>query len=272
MTQLVRLVESNQDSEGGFSDLSLSRKGYLLYVKEVIVSLSVGLNEAELTKLRGTELLYGAGNSGLYGQCLYDKWIRDGIQDVIEVSAFCAGTPVEMWCTVAHELSHVGARGKGHDAVWKAFARKLGMQNPRAAGPARIEDLDADLVAVLKQIPLPTDGEPICDEPGGVAEKTRKSCTAGIGTREGKTRGPGSGRLRLWICDCDRPKKVRIASDDFHARCLICFSLFRREGTTRATGTALIKWGGPANGGAATAHIATLQLPSPEVLAPTLQT
>jgi hypothetical protein len=165
--------------------------------------------------------------------CLYDKWFRDGVQDVIQVSALFGESLLEKWCTIAHELAHVLAGpGTGHGPAWKEAARKLRLINPRATGAAQSDDLDPVLIEVLQSIPLPTDGAPICDEEAGVRNKIRKGCTVGVGTHGGKSRGVGSGsRLRLWICSCPRPYRVRVASNDFYARCLRCGALFKRGGS-----------------------------------------
>jgi len=39
--------------------------------------------------------------------------------------------------------------------------------------------------------------------------------------------GSGS-RLRLWVCDCAKPVKVRVSSDDFRAHCDLCNAAFKR--------------------------------------------
>lgn len=47
---------------------------------------------------------------------------------------------------------------------------------------------------------------------------TPRPCSAGIGTKGGRSRGKGSGsRMRLWQCECPKPGKVRVASNDFQA-------------------------------------------------------
>lgn len=65
--------------------------------------------------------------------------------------------------------------------------------------------------------------------PGAAIAPRLRPCPLGIGTRGGKSRGAGSGsRLRLWVCGCDEPVKVRVASDDFRATCERCASSFTR--------------------------------------------
>jgi hypothetical protein len=60
----------------------LSHKGYLLLTKQAIIALA-RLNAEEAQMLAATELLFGAGDRGVYGMCLWDKWERDGLQHVI---------------------------------------------------------------------------------------------------------------------------------------------------------------------------------------------
>lgn len=39
---------------------------------------------------------------------------------------------------------------------------------------------------------------------------------------------PGSSKLRLWVCQCEKPVRVRVAVADFQARCLKCGQVFVR--------------------------------------------
>jgi hypothetical protein len=216
-------------SDGDMKVMFLSHKGYLFLTKQAIIAFA-RLNAEEARLLAATELLFGAGDPGVYGMCLFDKWERDGLQHVIQVSAFCSVSRVEMWITLAHELAHVLTRGNGHGSRWRAAAKRLGLVNPKATGAGSIEDLARDLVAVLERIPLPTDGRPIADDLGGFEGK-KKSCKAGVGSCGGTSQGAGSGRLRLWLCEClPKPVRVRVASDDFRARCLTCGTLFKHRG------------------------------------------
>jgi hypothetical protein len=236
MKQLMALPEPDPND----SELFLTHKGYLHFVKQTITALGC-LNEVERKKLDATELLYGHAGSGVYGVCLYDRWFRDGLQDVIQVSAFLGSSPAEQWNTVGHELGHVLAgRDAGHGSRWKAAARKLGIKNPRAFGPTSIDDLDPKLALALEKIPLPRDGRPVCDDDIVIGGAPRGGCAVGIGTRGGRSHGAGSGRLRLWVCECPRPVRVRVASDDFRARCLICGGVFKRADAKPGTTTMLV--------------------------------
>ena len=244
MTQVVERIERTQSGNSDFTKASLSRKGYLRVVLQVI-ACGGSLNEAEREKLLATELLFGAYDPGVYGACFFERWVRDGIQDVIQISAFWATSQEEMWVTMVHECAHVLAgKSAGHGPVWKATAIRLGLIHPKASGEPSIEDLHPDLVTVLKAIPLPTDGMPVCDGQGRRRSKGRSGCKVGIGSREGKSRGPGTGsRLRLWLCQCEPPYRVRVASNDFKALCLRCRAEFVRGDAAPKTSTALVKSG-----------------------------
>ncbi len=204
----------------------LTHEAYLRSVREL---LGMRLNAEERSKVLGAELLYGAGETGVYGACYYGRWSRTETQDVIEISAFCEESLEQLWVTVAHECGHVLAGYQaGHGPEWKAAAKKLGLVRPIAVGEARIEDLDAELVAVLRKIPSPEDGNPLKIPWSAAQPKRRKPCGLGIGRRGGKSRGAGSGRLRLYVCRCPMPVKVRVASDEFQALCLVCDRAFYR--------------------------------------------
>jgi hypothetical protein len=50
-------------------------------------------------------------------------------------------------------------------------------------------------------------------------------CTAGVGTRGGKSRGAGSGsRMRKYVCG--HGQIIRAATDDLHATCDVCGTPF----------------------------------------------
>lgn len=239
MGDLVQLNGGGPRDNSQSSEFSLTRKEYLRIAMEFIIH-AAGLNEDERKRLLATELLYGVGEDGVYGVCLYGRWFRDGLQDVIQVSALFGESPAEKWVTLCHELAHVLAGAQAaHGAAWKAAARRLGLLKPRASGLCHIEDLHPTLASLLQAIPLPTDGLPVCNEGSGgsAPRRPRGGCTVGMGTRGGTTRGPGSGRMRLWICECPKPVRVRVASDDLRALCLACNHVFRRAGTVPTAGS-----------------------------------
>jgi hypothetical protein len=209
---------------------------YLCAVRDEIVG-TARLNAEERRKLLETELLYGAGKPFVYGTCFFGRWTREGTHDIIEISAFSEESVEQLWETVAHEYAHVLAGFQaGHGLEWKAAAKRLGLRRPTAVGPAGGEDLDPELARRLRGIPLPQDGNPLNykSASSGDTDHPDRGCPLGIGTRGGVSRGPGSGRLRLYLCECTpRPVRVRVASKEFRARCLTCNAEFRRAEPVR---------------------------------------
>ena len=209
--------------------ITLGHEEYLHAVRDVF---AVRLNEVERVTVLGAELLYGAGRPNVFGTCFYDRWKREQIHDVIEISAFNERSVEQLWETMGHELAHVIAgHDAGHGPEWKAVAKRLGLRRPMAAGPAGIEDLDPELMRVLRQIPIPQDGKPVTSSASVIRTEPipGSRCPLGIGTRDGESRGPGSGsRLRLFMCECpDPPVRARVARDEFDATCGKCGSKFQ---------------------------------------------
>jgi hypothetical protein len=97
-----------------------------------------------------------------------------------------------------------------------------------AAGTAyKLANFECDLRFYLAALPKPDEGEPVCNLYGSGVGPKLKPCTAGIGTRGGKSRGAGSGsRLRLFECECVPPVKARVARDEFAATCNCCNGAF----------------------------------------------
>jgi hypothetical protein len=213
---------------GQLSHECLAHESYLHLVRHVLVAR---LNAEERIKALETELFYGAGRPNAFGVCFYNRWNREQTHHVIEISAFNEESVQQLWETLAHELGHaVAGYEAGHGPEWRKAARRLGLRRPKASGPAGIEDLDPKITELLNQIPLPEDGSPVTRS-APVPQVSGSTCPLGIGTQGGTSRGPGSGsRLRLYMCECERPRtaRVRVASDDFRARCLVCGSVFER--------------------------------------------
>jgi hypothetical protein len=145
-------------------------------------------------------------------------------------------SPSSRWrgsrCTSwGHVLAGVGA---GHGAEWKRACERLGLRRAMAAGQhyvlaAIAPEIRAEVVRLIVAL---VDGRPAflaALSPVPVAP-TAKCCPAGVGVRGGISRGKGSGsRLRLWVCGCEKPVRVRVASDDFRATCDLCGEAFRQE-------------------------------------------
>jgi hypothetical protein len=128
--------------------------------------------------------------------------------------------------TTIHELGHcLAGTGTGHGRQWKLACKALGLIWCQAGGQAYSEsDFAHEVWARIARLPSPSDGVPL--HRARMNGSVRQPCRQGIGTRGGRSRGPGSGRLRLYECEC--PVKVRVASNNFQARCLVCLSPFKR--------------------------------------------
>lgn len=195
------------------------------------------ITEAEADKLRHTRLMYGAGNSAIRGSCYYEAWENGvGKVDVVEIGAMAQENHVQLGGTEVHELGHVLAgHTAGHGKEWKEACQRLGfVRSPEAAGQVYTLDLFQPDIAkrmttLAERI---ADGSPAFKSSNwlqimGLLGGAPRPCSAGIGTRGGKSRGPGSGsRLRLYECECAKPIKVRVASDSFAAHCDICGAAF----------------------------------------------
>lgn len=189
------------------------------FVQEV-AKLGIGLLEEDARALatRG-KLVYGAGMPGLRGVTFYDRWLTNEgeKQAFVEVCAHGEENPVQLAGTTLHELGHVMAGfGCGHDKKWKECCTRLGLRRIHAAGTRyllsmfdpRIREHVAQLIAQLN------DGKPITYASAGSIKP--RPCGAGVGTRGGKSRGPGSGsRLRKYECQCGQI--LRASTDTLQA-------------------------------------------------------
>jgi len=213
----------------------LTHEAYIHAVREIAVSR---LNAEDCRqKLLAAKLVYGAGGRrGARGTCFHDAWYRGEGNALIEVCAFGEESEVQLTGTTIHELAHcLAGHAAGHGPAWKRACRDLGLIRCTAASQEYdAKDFAPEAWARLILLPYPSDGVPVLrvkasPRPLGVSGKS-VSCPLGNGTHGGTSRGPGSGsRLRLYMCECpDRPFRVRVARDDFEARCLKCGSLFQR--------------------------------------------
>lgn len=193
-------------------------------------------------RLLDVKLVYGSGMHGARGVTFFAAWQQGETHDFVEICATGEESDVQIAGTTIHELAHVLAGPTaGHGRDWKAACAVLGLQSAEAAGQAyAVEHFDAALWTAIALLPLPTDGKPVFRTgqrmPGAPIAPKLRPCPLGIGTRGGKSRGVGSGsRLRLWVCACEKPVKVRVASDVFDATCNVCGSAFTRAESHPAT-------------------------------------
>lgn len=191
------------------------------------------LPSTEQAVLRDIKLVYGAGPDGTRGVTYFNRWTKPGATvPFVAVNALHQESTVQLAGTTIHELGHVLAGWKaGHGPDWHGACEKLGLRRILAAGTDyKWANFSPDIREAIAGLPVPQDGTPNAIVlPGGFVPKL-KPCSAGVGTRGGKSRGTGSGsRLRLFCCACEPPVRVRVARDDFQAACLCCDSVFVRQ-------------------------------------------
>jgi hypothetical protein len=199
------------------------------------------LSSTDAAIVRDVKLCYGAGPDGTRGVTYYNRWKNGGTEAVpfVAINALHQESNVQLAGTTLHELGHVLAGWKaGHGADWHTACDKLGLRCVRAAGTAYTwAHFAPDIREAIIRLPTPKDGTPLDLSklmPGNALLTGQrpgllklKPCSAGVGTRGGKSQGKGSGsRLRLFECDCVPPVKVRVARDNFEAACLCCDGLF----------------------------------------------
>ncbi len=210
----------------------ITREVYIHSVRDVALSLA-DISADQRAHLTAIKLVYGTGyKSGARGVTYYDAWAAGNASaaPLIEICAFNEESLVQLAGTTIHELGHaLAGKGKGHGKEWREACYHLGLRRMKAAGTHYIAALFAPkLREAIASLPVPSDGRAVnWSDTGPVAVKVR-GCSAGHGSRGGKTGGPGSGsRLRKWHC---APCGViaRVASDDFRALCGHCGGPFSR--------------------------------------------
>lgn len=201
------------------------------YIASVAAILAQRLGPEERAKVAEIKLAYGAGPAGTRGVTYYGRWAK-GAQapaaPFVEICAFGQESPLQVAGTVAHELGHVLAGwGAGHGPDWHKACERLGLRRILAGGTRYLlAHFAPDVRAAIAAIPAPTEGQPVATlgQPGGAAPKP---CGAGVGTRGGKSRGPGSGtRNHLYHCQCQPPVKVRHGTRTLRAHCDLCSGPF----------------------------------------------
>jgi hypothetical protein len=208
----------------------MTHEGFIHTVRALVCQR---LHGKEREKLQQAKLVYGIGGGGYRGITCYEGWEHGGKKgELIEIAATGEESPIQLAGTTIHELGHcLCGPGFGHGKEWKAACSVLGLNAKADGQDYRPEDFDPDLWEDVNAIIELKDGKPLWKDPvaaTGLITFTRKirPCPLGIGSRGGKTRGPGSGsRLRLWICSCGI--RARVSSDDFQAICKRCGADFR---------------------------------------------
>lgn len=135
------------------------------------------------------------------GQCFAPSMCKDGTPQIF-ISPRLSDSLVVLG-TLLHELLHasVGCEA-GHGRLFSQAARKVGLAGPPTATVVS-DTLRPLLLAYVERVgPYPH---------AAIMVKTKEKA--------------GS-RLRLYECSCSSPVKVRVASDTFAARCLVCGECF----------------------------------------------
>lgn len=223
--------------------MSTTHEAFIQAVRDITIEDALSrhaITPDEAEKLRHVKLVYGVGGrAGVRGTTFYEAWANgQGVVDAVEICALGEESWVQLAGTTIHELGHVLAgHGAGHGKEWKTASHGLGFTKlPAAAGQFYWLSLIRPSIRhkVYELAKSMSDGSPAFFTSGllGLLQPTApRPCSAGRGTRGGKSRGKGSGsRLRLWECQCSpKPVKVRVASDDFQATCDVCGSKFERK-------------------------------------------
>ena len=131
------------------------------------------------------------------GQCFAPSACKDGKPQIF-ISPLLSES-IDVLGTLLHELLHasVGCQ-HGHKKPFSQAARKVGL-----AGPPTATTVGESLRPLLTSY----------------VEKVGPYPHAAITV---KPKGKVGSRLRLYQCRCDPAVKVRVASDDFQAVCLVC--------------------------------------------------
>jgi len=199
-------------------------------VRQAVLATAKIPEDARLS-LNAVKLLYGVGRPGVHGITFYGVWKGDR-PEVIEIAAATEESWVQLAGTTVHELAHaLSGHSAGHGAGWKENCRRLGLRLPKAAGMEyKLAYFSPELRNALAKIPHPVDGTPDFLKGLQLPPSTVRPCSAGVGTRGGKSRGPGSGsRLRKFTCGCTPPVIVRASRDELHAHCDLCGHQFERS-------------------------------------------
>jgi hypothetical protein len=135
------------------------------------------------------------------GQCFAPQVCADGVSQIF-ISPRIADS-IEVLGTLLHELVHasVGVQQK-HLAPFSQAARKVGL-----VGPPTATVVGPSLRPLLQQY----------------VEQVGTYPHAAITPQ---IKGKVGSRLRLYECHCQPPVKVRVAHDEFQARCLVCGGVF----------------------------------------------
>ncbi|HJT56802.1 MAG TPA: hypothetical protein VJ761_09925 [Ktedonobacteraceae bacterium] len=165
-----------------------------------------GLSRVEVRVSCGWPLRGGvARRRTVIGQCFPPTASKDGKPHIF-ISPLLSES-IDVLGVLLHELLHacVGCQC-GHGKPFSQAARRVGFVGPPTAT---------------------TVGETLRPVLAGYVERVGPYPHAGLSV---KPKDKVGSRLRLYQCQCEPPVKVRVASDHFHARCLLCHACFEQAG------------------------------------------
>lgn len=151
------------------------------------------------------------------GECHY--LVPDGESEQVQEKHLLAIHPIvwtrgdlDVLATLAHEMCHASLpKRTGHRKPFQRMAYDIGLEGPATATHPG-EQFKTWVETARAKLPA---------FPGGVSLDLFK-------------RKKQTSRLRLWVCECDKPVKVRVASNDFAARCEHCLEVFSMQPTDDA--------------------------------------
>ncbi|HJT55778.1 MAG TPA: SprT-like domain-containing protein [Ktedonobacteraceae bacterium] len=188
------------------SELTVYREAWLQAAAAFLMDYVVerGLPRVEVRVSCGWPLRGGVGRRRtVIGQCFPPTASKDGKPQIF-ISPLLSES-IDVLGVLLHELIHAcfGCQF-GHGKQFSQAARRAGLAGPPTATTVG-DVLRPVLVSYVEQVgPYPH---------AAILVKPKDK----IGSR-----------LRLYQCGCEPPVKVRVASDRFQARCLVCDGLFKQ--------------------------------------------
>ena len=186
-------------------ELTLYREAWLQGAAAFLIDYLV---ERELPRVEvrvscGWPVRGGVSRRTVIGQCFPPSASKDGKPQIF-ISPLLSDS-IDVLGTLLHELIHAsfGCRF-GHGKEFSQAARRVGLAGPPTATTVG-DVLRSVLFAYVEQVgPYPH---------AAITVKPKDK----VGSR-----------LRLYQCGCEPAVKVRVASDTFQARCLVCGALFEQ--------------------------------------------
>lgn len=188
-----------------------------------IAARRADLTPEEKGQFNRTKLAYGHGPGGCLGITYHRKWAPVAAGPTgpqVEPAPFvelCAGLErsfAELTGTVLHELGHaILGPGHGHGKDWKMVCKRLGLRLPKAVAGHKVQgwaSIAPDVRFAVLALGAPTDGQCAVPDLTGPRGGAVRPCGTGIGTRGGKSRGPGSGSrsIKTQCGDCGYVARV----------------------------------------------------------------